>query len=43
MEYFSSLAKKELTGIARARKLSALRNTRFLEGVGVITNPDNGH
>jgi integrase/recombinase XerC len=37
MEYLSSLAKKELTGIARARKLSALREYfRFLEGVGVI-------
>src|ERR687886_105849 len=38
MEYLSVLAKKELTGIARARKMSALREYfRFLEGVGVIT------
>jgi site-specific recombinase XerD len=35
MEYLASLAKRELTGIARARKLSALREYfRFLEGVG---------
>ena len=38
VEYLSALAKKELTGIARARKLSALREYfRFLEGVGLIT------
>src|ERR687887_815999 len=38
VEYLSSLAKKELTGIARARKMSALREYfRFLEGIGVIT------
>src|SRR5215216_2195188 len=44
MEYFSSLAKKELTGIARARKMSALREYfRFLEGVGLITkSPTTG-
>jgi site-specific recombinase XerD len=37
MEYLSALAKRELTGIARARKMSALREYfRFLEGVGVI-------
>jgi integrase/recombinase XerC len=37
LEYLSSLAKKELTGIARARKMSAIREYfRFLEGVGVI-------
>jgi site-specific recombinase XerD len=44
MEYLSSLAKKELTGIARARKMSALREYfRFLEGVGVITkSPTTG-
>src|ERR687888_2799095 len=37
VEYLSSLAKRELTGIARARKLSALREYfRFLEGVGMI-------
>src|SRR5215216_6724146 len=38
MDYLSKCAKRELTGIARARKLSALREYfRFLEGVGVIT------
>jgi integrase/recombinase XerC len=38
IEYLSWLAKKELTGIARARKMSALREYfRFLEGVGVIS------
>src|SRR5919206_596688 len=44
MEYLSALAKKELTGIARARKLSALREYfRFLEGVGIITkSPTTG-
>jgi integrase/recombinase XerC len=44
MEYLSACAKKELTGIARARKLSALREYfRFLEGVGVITkSPTTG-
>jgi integrase/recombinase XerC len=44
MEYLSSLAKRELTGIARARKMSALREYfRFLEGVGVITkSPTTG-
>jgi integrase/recombinase XerC len=37
LEYFSALAKKQLTGIARARKLAAIREYfRFLEGVGVI-------
>jgi site-specific recombinase XerD len=37
MEYLSALAKKELTGIARARKMSAIREYfRFLEGVGLI-------
>jgi site-specific recombinase XerD len=31
MEYLSTLAKKELTGIARARKMSAIREYfRFL-------------
>jgi integrase/recombinase XerD len=36
MEYLSALAKRELTGIARARKMSAIREYfRFLEGVGV--------
>ena len=44
MEYLSSLARKELTGLARARKMSALREYfRFLEGVGVITkSPTTG-
>src|ERR687883_1359582 len=44
MEYLSHCAKRELTGIARARKLSALREYfRFLEGVGVITkSPTTG-
>src|SRR5918911_1743974 len=44
MEYLSACAKRELTGIARARKMSALREYfRFLEGVGVITkSPTTG-
>ena len=44
MEYLSTLAKRELTGIARARKMSAIREYfRFLEGVGVITkSPTTG-
>jgi integrase/recombinase XerD len=44
VEHLSSLAKKELTGIARARKMSAIREYfRFLEGVGVITkSPTTG-
>jgi integrase/recombinase XerC len=44
MEYLSALAKKELTGIARARKMSAIREYfRFLEGVGVISkSPTTG-
>src|SRR4029453_13092109 len=38
VEYRSSLAKRELTGIARARKMSTLREYfRFLEGIGVIS------
>src|SRR6266487_37053 len=37
VEYLSALAKRELTGIARARKMSAIREYfRFLEGIGVI-------
>src|SRR5438552_5083655 len=37
VEHLSVLAKRELTGIARARKMSALREYfRFLEGIGVI-------
>src|SRR4029453_15499792 len=44
VEYLSALAKRELTGIARARKMSALREYfRFLEGIGVITkSPTTG-
>src|ERR687883_1698057 len=44
MEYLASCAKRALTGIARARKLSALREYfRFLEGVGVISkSPTTG-
>src|SRR5215216_3954379 len=44
MEYLSALARKELTGIARARKMSALREYfRFLEGVGLISkSPTTG-
>jgi site-specific recombinase XerD len=44
VEYFSALAKRALTGIARARKMSALREYfRFLEGIGVITkSPTTG-
>ena len=37
LEYLAALAKKALTGVARARKLSAIREYfRFLEGVGLI-------
>lgn len=37
LAYLSYLSKKELTGIARARKLSAIREYfRFLEGLGYI-------
>jgi integrase/recombinase XerC len=44
MEYLSDLAKRELTGIARARKMSAMREYfRFLEGVGLISkSPTTG-
>jgi integrase/recombinase XerC len=44
VEYLSVLAKRELTGIARARKVSALREYfRFLEGIGVISkSPTTG-
>src|SRR5438874_4814823 len=44
VEYLSSLAKRQLTGIARARKMSALREYfRFLEGIGVIAkSPTTG-
>jgi integrase/recombinase XerC len=37
VEYFASLARQGLTGVARARKISAIREYfRFLEGVGVM-------
>ena len=37
LAYFASLARKGLSGVARARKVSALREYfRFLEGMGVI-------
>jgi site-specific recombinase XerD len=37
LDYFSFLAKKALTGVARARKMSAIREYfRFLEGLGHI-------
>jgi integrase/recombinase XerC len=37
LEYFSFLSKKALTGVARARKMSAIREYfRFLEGLGHI-------
>src|SRR2546422_4768914 len=37
LEYLAALAKKGLTGVARARKVSAIREYfRFLEGVGLI-------
>lgn len=37
LDYFSFLAKKDLTGVARARKMSAIREYfRFLEGLGHI-------
>jgi site-specific recombinase XerD len=44
VEYLSALAKRELTGIARARKMSAIwEYFRFLEGVGVISkSPTTG-
>ena len=37
LEYLAALARKGLTGVARARKMSAIREYfRFLEGVGVL-------
>ena len=37
LEYLAALARKGLTGVARARKVSAIREYfRFLEGVGAI-------
>src|ERR687888_305310 len=44
MEYLTHCAKRALTGIARARKLSAIREYfRFLEGVGMIAkSPTTG-
>jgi integrase/recombinase XerC len=44
VEYFSFLSKKALTGVARARKMSAIREYfRFLEGLGYISkSPTTG-
>ena len=44
LDYFSHLAKKALTGVARARKMSAIREYfRFLEGLGQIAkSPTTG-
>ena len=37
LEYLAALARKGLSGVARARKVSAIREYfRFLEGVGVL-------
>ena len=37
LEYLAALARKGLTGVARARKVSAIREYfRYLEGVGVV-------
>src|SRR5712691_7744221 len=37
LEYLAALARKGLSGVARARKVSAIREYfRYLEGVGVI-------
>src|SRR5437764_4896004 len=37
LEYLSFLSKKDLTGVARARKMSALREYfRFLEGMALV-------
>jgi len=37
LEYLAALARKGLSGVARARKVSALRECfRFLEGLGTI-------
>jgi site-specific recombinase XerD len=44
LDYFSHLAKKALSGVARARKMSAIREYfRFLEGLGHIAkSPTTG-
>jgi integrase/recombinase XerC len=44
LDYFSHLAKTDLTGVARARKMSAIREYfRFLEGLGQIAkSPTTG-
>jgi site-specific recombinase XerD len=44
LDYFSHLAKKALTGVARARKMSAIREYfRFLEGLGhILKSPTTG-
>jgi len=37
LEYLAALARKGLSGVARARKVSAIREYfRFLEGIGII-------
>src|SRR6266851_8424271 len=37
LEYLAALARKGLSGVARARKVSAIREYfRYLEGVGVV-------
>ena len=44
MEYLSALAKQELTGIARARKMSAIREYfRFWKGLGSYQISDHWH
>ena len=44
VEYLSALAKRELTGIARARKMSAIREySGFWKGLGLSTkSPTTG-
>ena len=43
LEYLAALARKGLTGVARARKVSAIREYfRFLEGVGAIERSPAG-
>src|SRR5258705_12653314 len=44
LEYLAALARKGLSGVARARKVSAIREYfRFMEGVGVIAkSPTTG-
>src|SRR3989475_2900551 len=43
LEYLGALARKGLSGVARARKVSAIREYfRFLEGVGVVQKSPTG-